>query len=383
MTDRVPPALWHVMAAATLQVAAWSVLNPVLAVRLQRAGYGTRDIGVFAMLSFACIGLAVPLMPRLFARVAVARALRVGIAMQAACAAGFALSAGYATWCGLAVVAGLAAAATWTGTEGLLARHAPASSRGRLLGGYQTAMGVAMAGGPFLPGLVPLPPLAWSWVAAAVLGLALSVELAPSVGRLAIGRADPGREGLLAAWRQAPALAGLAFAGGVFEAGLGTITTAYGAQLGLSLGAAASIAGALGVGSALLQYPAGRVADRWPPGRLFASAGGLLAAVSLAFALVDGRPALLWGCAFGWGAVGGTLYTLSMIRVAQRSRSSSTFAGAAGVITAYTLGGTLGPLVGGWTLDRLGAPGQAAWLTALAIVVIACATRITPERAAA
>ncbi len=49
--------------------------------------------------------------------------------------------------------------------------------------------------------------------------------------------------------------------------------------------------------------------------------------------------------------MGGTLYTLSMIRVAQRSRSSATFAGAAGVITAYTLGGTLGPLVGGWTLD--------------------------------
>jgi MFS family permease len=376
-------ALARLAAATTLVVLSFSMLNPVLAVRLQALGESSSRIGFFATLPFLCVALMVPAMPWVFARVGVSRAYRAGLVLQAVATLGYASVEHYGLWCVLAALGGVGAAAGWNGTEALIAHNAPPERRGRITGLYQTVLGGALALGPFLPGLLPFGSRGLTVLAAGCLAAALLLTMAPSVGRLRASDTDAPPLGLFAALRRVPGLACIAFAGGVFEAGLSSVTTAHGAQAGLSLAAAASIAGVLGVGSFLLQYPSGWLADHAAPRPVFVGAGVLLAAASAAFALSTGQPAWMWASAFVWGAVGGALYTLVMIRVAHEFAATSTVAGAATMITGYTAGAALGPVLSGLVLDAQGVTGQALWLSLLSLAVIGVAARMHVAPAAA
>lgn len=382
--------LWRIGAGTTLVVLAFSVVNPVLAVTLQRRGVNAGAIGLFAMLPFLTVATMIPVMPRVFARLGVIRAYRGGLVLGVLSLAGYALTDSYLAWCCWSVLGALGAAAEWNGTEALIAFNAPPARRGRFTGMYQTALGAALAVGPLLPGALqwllpagqPLHTVWLLWGAAAIYALALGVTAGPAVGRLRASHTGGSRDSLRAALRARPALVWIAFAGGVFEAGLGGITAAYGSQLGMSLGVATSIAGALGVGSFVLQYPAGWLADHAPVRRVFGVAGALLLLSVLAFGLAPRVAALFWVAAFLWGAIGGALYTLTMVRVAHEFTGRSTIAGTAAMITGYTAGGAVGPAVSGLMLERCGVPGQSLWLAALAVSVIAVALRMRagPER---
>ncbi|WP_428421489.1 MFS transporter [Methylibium sp.] len=377
-------SLWRVGAGTTLVVLALSVVNPVLAVALQRRGVSTGAIGLFAMLPFLTVALMIPAMPRVFARVGVIRAYRGGLVLGLLSLVGYALTDSYGAWCLWSVVGALGAAAEWNGTEALIAFNAPPDQRGRFTGLYQTGLGAALALGPLVPGaaqwlLAPGRAVSTVWLlwgAALVYGLALVVTAQPAVGRLRASQVGAVKDSLRAALRARPALVWIAFSGGVFEAGLGGITAAFGSQLGMSLGVATSIAGALGIGSFALQYPAGWLADHAPVRRVFTVAGVLLLVSVLAFGLAPRFAALFWIAAFLWGAVGGALYTLTMIRVAHDFTGRSTIAGTAAMITGYTAGGATGPAVSGLMLERFGVPGQAMWLGLLAVSVVVVALRM-------
>jgi MFS family permease len=370
-------ALLRVACATTLMVLSFSMLQPVLAVRLQTAGVSASAIGVLAMLPFLTVALMVPLMPAVFDRIGVAAAYRWGMGLEALATLGYAVTEQYALWCALAVMGGIGAAAVWNGTEALIAHNAPPERRGRFTGLYQTALGAALAVGPFLPGLLPLSPRALTVFAAALMVTGLCLTLSRAVSALQAGNEDALPAGLWATICSVPGLVAIAFAGGVFEAGLGSITTAYGSQTGLSLAAATSVAGVLGLGSFMLQYPCGWLSDQVSPRRVFALAGALLLAASAAFVAATAWPPVLWICAFVWGAVGGALYTLTMIRVAHQFAATSAVAGTAAMITGYTVGGAVGPSFSGVMLDFFGAPGQAAWLSMLAIGVLLLSRRFS------
>ena len=375
----LPAGLWRVMMGTALVVLSFSLLNPVLAVRLQTAGVSSTAIGSFAMLSFVSVALLIPVVPHLFAKVGVGRAYRLGLGLELIACLGYLLTDSYALWCALGLMSGVGAAAAWNATEALIAHNVPATHRGRLTGFYQAILGAGMALGPFLPGLLGLGPLQANAVAATGLALGLSLTLVPAVSQLKAMHEDREPMGLIAAWRFRPGLVWAAVVGGVFEVGLGTITTAYGSEIGLNLAAATSIAGALGMGSFALQYPLGWLADHVASRRLFALGAGVLALSGVAFAFATQWPALIWVCATLWGAMGGALYTLSMIRVAHDFADSSALAGTSAMIAGYTVGGSLGPLISGWAFDHVGVAGQGAWLALLAVSLLWLQGRSRPQ----
>lgn len=370
--------------ATGLLVASYAMYSPVLAVLLQQRGHGTVAVGAFAMIGFTCIALLIPVMPRFLARFGEVPACQVGTLMQFVATLGYASSDQLAVWCGFAVIGGLGSAAVWNGTEALIARHSPPHLRGRLAGLYQSLLGAAMAAGPFAPGVFHLGA-AQTLIAASVvqaLGLLLvlgvSRRLPMHQGHQARTPANGQSGSALSTWgalKRIPALACLALAGGIFEGGLGSVTAAFGAGSGLGLAAAASVVGTLGAGSFLLQFPAGLLADRALPRRVFGAAGLLLLLSALPAAFAGQATWLLWPCAFIWGGVGGALYTLTMVRVAHQFHGQETGAGSAAVITGYTVGGALGPLVSGTALQTLGAPGLALWLSLVALAVLVAARR--------
>jgi MFS family permease len=376
-------ALWRVGAATTLAVLGFATVNPMLAVELQRAGASASAIGVFATLPFITIALALPLLPGVFARLGAARAYRLGLALETVCIAGYALGDGYLLWCACSVLGSVGAAAVWNGTEAMVAFNAPPAARGRFTGLYQTALGGALAVGPFVPGLAQsvwaaMSPRAVVLASSALFFVALLLVAGRSLRLLPVALPEARGQTLWSALRAQPALAWIALAGGVFEAGLGSISAAHGSQLGLSAASATSIAGAVGVGSLLLQYPAGWLADRIALRRVFALAAGVLLIGSVSFAFTPAWPPLLWVSAFLWGAVGGALYTLTMVRVAHDFARASAMAGTAAMITGYTVGGAIGPAFSGVMLDAFGVMGQSTWLTLLSASVLVVALRSAP-----
>lgn len=366
--------LLRVAAATTLTVTAFALLNPVLAVRLHEEAVSSTAIGFLAMLPFLTVATLVPWMPWLFKHRGVPQTLRLGLLLELAATLGYTGTQDYTLRCLCAVVGGAGAAAVWNATEALIAHNAPAAQRGRLTSLYQTALGAGMALGPLLPSVIRLSPWALTWVAAALIALGWALCWGSAVSGLRAGAADhPALDGLWQAIQRSPDLMMLAFVGGVFEIGLSSLITAFGAQSGLSLAAATSLAGALGLGSFALQYPCGWLADRWPMRRVLRAAGTLLLLASLGFALGPWWGGAWWVSAFVWGGVGGALYTFTMIRVAQAG--GNTVSSTAVVITGYTLGGTLGPLISGLVLDLTGATGQILWLGLLSCGVIIIAAR--------
>jgi MFS family permease len=143
------------------------------------------------------------------------------------------------------------------------------------------------------------------------------------------------------------------------------------------MAAATSLAGVIGVGSLAFQYPCGWLSDHLSPRSVFGLSGALLLAASAAFGLAPAWVPLLWICAFVWGAVGGALYTLTMIRVAHEFAASSAMAGTAAMITGYTVGGAIGPSFSGLMLDTFGVLGQSVWLSALGLAVLLVSRRFS------
>ena len=359
--------VWRFAFSTTLIVLAFSMAGPVLAVSLQQAGASTAAVGLFAMVPFLMIGLLIPLVPRVLARWGVVRTYRAGCVLELAGAALYATTDHWLPWTAGSVISGLGAAALWNATEALLAREAPADQRGRGMGLYQTALGAALALGPFVPALFGWGAGPVLWMAAAL--VACCCVLALSVSTRSTVEPPPGQAGTWEAMRTVPLLVTIAFAGGVFEAGLGSVSAANASSLGLDLKTAASVAGAIGVGSFLCQLPAGLAADRFALRQVFMAAAVLLLVSSVAFAFAGWAAWLLWAAGLVWGGVGGALYTLTMVEVAHQFQGRVTAGGAAAMITGYTAGATAGPVASGAALQWGGVPGLAGLLATLA-----CAT---------
>ncbi|MFL6695085.1 MAG: MFS transporter [Ramlibacter sp.] len=370
MTAHAPGSAMHVVwrfaFSTTLIVLAFSMTGPVLAVSLQQAGASTSAVGLFAMVPFLMIGLLIPAVPRVLARWGVVRTYRAGCLLELAGAGLYALTDHWLPWTLGSIVSGIGAAALWNATEALLAREAPPHQRGRIMGLYQTSLGAALAVGPFVPALLGWGARPVLWAAAALVAcccfLTLTLSSASTI------EPPPGQAGTWEAMRTVPLLVLIAFSGGVFEAGLGSVSAANASASGLSLSGAASVAGAIGVGSFLCQLPAGLAADRFALRQVFTAAAVLLLGSSIAFSFTGFAPWLLWGAGIVWGGVGGALYTLTMVEVAHQFQGRATAGGAAAMITGYTAGATAGPVASGAALQYGGVPGLAGLLAALACV---------------
>jgi MFS family permease len=397
--------VWLLAATTTLTVTSFAMVGPVLAVLLQQRGLGTAAIGAFAMIGFSCVAVLIPIMPRLFMRWGLGRCFTVGAVLEAVCTVGYVATDNFAVWCASAALGGAGGAAVWNATESLLAQHAPAAQRGRVMGLYQTALGAALAAGPLVPALLTWQAPTTLRVGAAIQFAALGVilltgvarQIAPpgvagsSVAAIPQTPAHSAATGTWAAMVGAPALVAIAFVGGVFEVGLNSISAANGADMGFSLAQATGIVGVLGLGSFLFQYPAGMAADKYPARKVFAAAGAVLFASTAAFMLGGQHLPVLWATALLWGGVGGALYTLCMVRVghdfastyavtgtaaAGTSVTGSASAGTAAMISGYTLGGAVGPVVSGAALQYGGPLGLASWLGALAVGVVVLGQRV-------
>jgi MFS family permease len=250
-------------------------------------------------------------------------------------------------WAGATLFIGLGAGLTWPVTDSLIASFAPDDRKGTWMGLFQTGMGAAFALGPFVAAAIRPNAM---FLAAAVTSVASSL---PLIGRRAEVQRDAssGNESLWDVLRMAPELPVLAFIGGFFENGTHTAITLSALALSWKGAAAISLAGVIGAGAFVVQYPIGRLADVHGARRIIVVTLLIMVASSVPLPLTGTAPWLLWVIAFVWGAAGGCLYTLAMTGMAQRFSGAKVLTATTLMVMSYTLGGITGPAAAGYAVE--------------------------------
>lgn len=334
-------------ASTLLTIAGFAGALPAAATAMEAQGLGSGVIGVITSFVYFGVLVMAPFQPRLAGRFGAVVTYQLGKGLSACGFAGLALAHGAWSWSLATLFIGIGAGLTWPVTDSLVASFAPPEKKGAWMGMFQTGMGASFALGPFIA--AALTPAAM-FVAAAVTTVLSSL---PLIGRRAEITKDAraGVENVRQIVRIAPHLAMLGFLGGFFENGTHTAITLTSLALAWDGSAAISLAGVVGIGAFVAQYPIGRMADRYGARRIILVTLGIMMVGCLPLPLCRAVPSLLWVVALLWGAAGGCLYTLAMTGMAQQFTGGRVLVATTMMVMSYTIGGITGPAVAGWAVE--------------------------------
>ncbi len=359
------------------------MLMPLLQLNLTARGISAAGVGSFTALEWIGVFIATPFAGRIARSIGTRATFWWSAILPLGCAIGFACTQSFVAWGVLFFIAGTASGLRWIIGEALVAEYAPAARRGRIVGLFQTMIGVTFMIGPGLLALTGAQGVLPFMVVIVLMTCAVLCSLwLPRVS----GKASAAREPLsaLAGMRDAivgaPAIMAAGFVGGVFELGMTGLLPVLGIAVGFDARAAALLVAVSGIGSALLMLPAGELADRVDRHRVSMATASVLLASTALLPWVHRYPALLWPLVVVWGGAGGALYTLAMVHVGMQFRGPALVNHAAVLVMAYTLGGVIAPPIGGFALEyapRLGFTAVFASIATLGIGMMLATRRRT------
>lgn len=377
-------ALALVFGSTFLTLCGYLMLMPLLVLQLADRGVDPVWIGLFGATLWLGVFLMAPYADRIVARLGRRASFVLSAAGPLLGAIGFALTESLLLWFCITLLDGMGAGLRWVLAEATVAEAAPPARRGLYVGLFETMVGATFVIGPLLLQLTGTEGSAGFWLAAllAGLGLLLVLGLPPLPQPSRDDGLHSGPRGLLKVAKTMPVVVLVGFAGGFFESGMAALLPLLGLSLGWAAGSAALLVAASGVGSALFMTPAGHLADRLGLTPVLRACAALTLLASCLLPFSTALPALAWLVALVWGSAGGALYTLVMIDIGHRLQGRALLQGTGVLVLAYTAGGMLAPLTGGWALQAAPGWGLALGAGAVAAVTVALLWRQAPSRPA-
>ncbi|MCI4679181.1 MFS transporter [Rhodoblastus acidophilus] len=327
-----------------------SLVIPLLALRLEAAGFPAHDNGLHIAVSGLATLVGAPLTPALARVFGVRPLLFAAIALGAVALLGFAFCDDYRIWLAIRAVFGLSLTVIFVVSEYWISAAAPPAQRGMALGLYATVLAVGFAIGPALLSLTGAKGLLPFLVAAGlVAAAAVPVALAGAEG--AVKMEGPGWPNLRAIFTAAPLALAAGLLYGAFETGLNGLLPVFGLRAGFPPAWATFQLTLVAFGNVVFPVPIGMIADRTRKSRLL----GVLALCGFAGALaLPGFAAdrTAYGIAlFVWGGIVGGLYTVGLAILAEKFQGARLGAANAAYIMMYSLGMIVGPPALGVGLD--------------------------------
>ncbi|MGL4611133.1 MAG: MFS transporter [Trueperaceae bacterium] len=362
--------VWRCTAAMLVSLLAFTVISPLAIVYLNEQGASPLTIGVFAMLPFAVLTIATPFTPRLLARVNQFVGFCTGLSLATSATILFALSNNYGVWLAAGVISGISFALLWNLTETQIVENSPEGKIGKNTGIFQTFVAVTEMSGPFIPFILRI-----GFFEAKVLAVLLSVMAILPILRLRLFRQSsqsPSRVFPKPSYRfgTSTPLIFIAVIGGLFEVGIGAMTSVYALHLGFTPQLASLMIGVIAAGSLVAQYPFGHLADVFKPRNMLILCGCVLLLSSALLLIAGNERNLLWVIAFMWGAFGGGFYTLAVVEVGRIHRDGTAPGAIAAMLTGYTFGGMVGPLLAGIAVQISVDYGLATLLITISVLVL-------------
>lgn len=331
-----------------------SVLNPLLAIKMELAGVSAFDAGLTASAAGLGTVLVVGLLPRLCRALGVVGVLFGAVAL--AMAVTLALSVLDGLWATtLARLAlGVALGAIFTLSEFWINVAAPPARRGLVMGLYATMLYAGFALGPLLLGLLSGPDGTGTlpyWVTVGIMAAGLLPLFA---ARHKAPRLE--KSGSAAPWRfirAAPAATFGAFLFGVVEIVAMLLLPVYGLRLSLPTQETTWLIASFTLGNVALQVPLGLLSDRVARLKLL----GIIALGSALCLLMLVATPGLWPSLvllFLAGGISGGIYPLCLALLGERFTDADLAAASGAVVVLYSLGMIVGPPLMGGIVDALG-----------------------------
>ena len=341
MIVSLAPVRSLLLAIFTLMLGA-GFLTTLVGIRLQAGGTGPMVIGLIATSYFAGLAAGAVRIGRLVERIGHIRTFAVVVALLSASTLAYTLGEQPLLWMLLRFIDGCCVAGVYVCLESWLNDRSEGPSRGSVLAGYMIALYLGQGIGQQLlnvAGAVSARPfvLASLLISLSVLPVALTRMSGPTLQSSTA----------LPVWRlyvvSPLAIIGVALTGIVLGAFYG-IGPVYAAELGLSVSGTAGFMTVVILGGVVLQWPLGRLSDRFDR-RSIIILTTAAAAVS-AFALALNGPEGL-GLVLG-GIFGGTafaLYPLCVAHANDQLAPAERISATGGLVLVYSVGAAIGPLL--------------------------------------
>ena len=371
-----PGGIVRAMSALLLGIAVLNVgsgaLIAIIGVRLSAAGAPSLVIGVITSAYFLGLLGGSVFGARVIDRVGHIRAFAVYAAADAISILLLVIVESLAAWVVLRLVAGYCMAGLTMVAESWLNHRATNVTRGRVLSLYIIVMNGAFAAGPLLlnlgdPAGAGLLVFSGILFVASLLPVALTRTGNPEIGEQA-------RVSLRRLFALSPLGVLGALAIGLVESAVFGLGAVYGEATGLDT-ARISVFLAVTLGGVLVvQYPIGVLSDRFDREKVILVVAAA-AAVAAALIAAAGTPGfgLLLGLGFVTGGLASPLYPLSVAETNDWIEADELVAAGAGLVLAYSVGASVGPLAGALAMEWLGPGGLFAFAAAVLAALAAYA----------
>jgi MFS family permease len=330
-------------------------LATLTSVRLEQAGSSAMLIGAVGTAYFLGLTIGSLRAPRVIRRVGHIRAFAAFVSVFSASTLTYAIHRDPLLWAGLRFIDGLCVAGVFICLESWLNERAETRARGSVLAGYMIALYAGQALGQFLLNLSATRPSLPFLVASVLISLAAVPVVLTRIS------APPPEEGTALSVRALYAISPLGIVGatvtGMMLGAFYALGAVYVRRLGMDLSATAVFMSIVIFGGVALQWPLGRLSDRFDRRRVMVAALGGALAASLAIALVDtpGLPLLVLGAVFG--GLSFALYPLCVAHTNDHLQPEQRVAASGGLVLLYSVGAVAGPVLGAAAMTLGGASG--------------------------
>ena len=355
------------LAAIFVMMAGSGLMSTLIGLRLERAGSGTILIGLVATAYFAGLATGALRAGEIVRRVGHIRAFAAAVALFSASTLTYALVQHPLLWGALRFIDGMCVAAVFICLESWLNDRAEPDTRGTILGAYMVALYSGQALGQLLlqAEATPATPfqIASLLITLAIIPICLTRSAAPVLAEtapLSIGRL----------YSASPlGVAGAAITGLMLGAFYG-LAAIYARRIGLSLGDTATFVMTVILGGVALQWPLGRLSDRYDRRRVIIGCFAATLAVCAMLALQpQGVPLFVLGAAFG--GLSFALYPLCVAHANDRLLAAERVTASGQLVLLYSVGAAFGPIGAAGAMTAAGTGGLFLFIAVCAAAMLA------------
>lgn len=340
-------------------------LSTLIAIRLEQDGVAAPWIGLVATSYFSGLTLGSLRVQSLIARIGHIRAFAAFVTVYSASSLIYAIIDNIAVWTLLRFVDGFVMAGVFVCLESWLNKQATAQNRSIVLAAYMIALYSGQAAGQFLLNLGDNAPDLPFMISAILLSVSLLPVLLTRLQEPRVGAVAPFSVKRL--YTVSPlGIVGTLFTGTMLG-GFYALGAVYIQKIGMDLSQVALFTSATIAGGVALQYPLGLLSDRFDRRRVIIACFAVVAAISVALALLELPPIGLIGLGSLFGGFAFALYPLCVAHSNDHLEEDERIGASSGLVLTYSVGAMAGPMFGSAGMAAIGPPGLFVVIAGLAV----------------